>query len=55
MALRAHPARREANEQGDLLALISKVGVTLLASASLDETLGQVAALVFEAVPAERC
>ena len=42
-------------EQSDLLALIGKVGVTLLASATLDETLRQVAALVFEAVPAERC
>jgi phosphoserine phosphatase RsbU/P len=42
-------------EQGDLLALISKVGVTLLASATLDETLQQVARLVFDAVPAERC
>jgi phosphoserine phosphatase RsbU/P len=42
-------------EHGDLLALISKVGVTLLASATLDETLRQVARLVFEAVPAERC
>ena len=41
--------------QSDLLALISKVGVTLLAPASLDETLRQVARLVFEAVPAERC
>jgi sigma-B regulation protein RsbU (phosphoserine phosphatase) len=41
--------------QGDLLALISKVGVTLLASATLDETLRQVARLVFDAVPAERC
>ncbi|MDQ3256648.1 MAG: SpoIIE family protein phosphatase, partial [Acidobacteriota bacterium] len=41
--------------QSALLALISKVGVTLLASATLDETLAQVAALVFEAVPAERC
>ncbi|MDT5159552.1 MAG: phosphoserine phosphatase RsbU/P [Acidobacteriota bacterium] len=41
--------------QGDLLALISKVGVTLLASATLDETLKQVALLVFDAVPAERC
>ncbi|MFN2454085.1 MAG: SpoIIE family protein phosphatase [Pyrinomonadaceae bacterium] len=41
--------------QSNLLALISKVGVTLLASATLDETLQQVAALVFEAVPAERC
>jgi serine phosphatase RsbU (regulator of sigma subunit)/pSer/pThr/pTyr-binding forkhead associated (FHA) protein len=42
-------------DQGDLLALISKVGVTLLASATLDETLRQVARLVFDAVPAERC
>lgn len=41
--------------QSDLLALISKVGVTLLASATLDETLTQVAMLVFDAVPAERC
>ena len=46
---------QRAVEQGDLLALISKVGVTLLASANLDETLRQVARLVFEAVPAERC
>jgi serine phosphatase RsbU (regulator of sigma subunit)/pSer/pThr/pTyr-binding forkhead associated (FHA) protein len=46
---------QRAVEQGDLLALISKVGVTLLASATLDETLRQVARLVFEAVPAERC
>src|SRR5919112_1515403 len=42
-------------DHGDLLALISKVGVTLLASATLDETLRQVALLVFDAVPAERC
>jgi sigma-B regulation protein RsbU (phosphoserine phosphatase) len=40
---------------GDLLALISKVGITLLASATLNETLEQVVALVFEAVPADRC
>jgi sigma-B regulation protein RsbU (phosphoserine phosphatase) len=39
----------------NLLALISKVSVTLLAPATLDETLTQVVALVFEAVPAERC
>ncbi|HEX5708867.1 MAG TPA: FHA domain-containing protein, partial [Pyrinomonadaceae bacterium] len=50
----AQPAPAAA-EQSDLLALISKVGVTLLASATLDETLRQVARLVFEAVPAERC
>ncbi|NNE67309.1 MAG: SpoIIE family protein phosphatase [Pyrinomonadaceae bacterium] len=39
----------------DLLGLISKVGVTLLSSKNLEETLNQVAALVFDAVPAERC
>ncbi|HEY2846420.1 MAG TPA: SpoIIE family protein phosphatase, partial [Pyrinomonadaceae bacterium] len=38
----------------DLLGLISKVGVALLSASSLDETLDQVASLVFEAVPAER-
>ncbi len=43
------------NEHSDLLALISKVSVTLLAPASLDEILQQVTALVFEAVPADRC
>src|SRR5437868_388616 len=37
-----------------LLGLISKVGVALLSSSGLDETLNQVASLVFEAVPAER-
>src|SRR5215210_5445628 len=48
-------AAAAATDHGDLLALISKVGVTLLASATLDETLSQVALLVFDAVPAERC
>jgi serine phosphatase RsbU (regulator of sigma subunit)/pSer/pThr/pTyr-binding forkhead associated (FHA) protein len=48
-------ATTAAADQGDLLALISKVGVTLLSSATLDETLSQVALLVFDAVPAERC
>ncbi|HKR00582.1 MAG TPA: SpoIIE family protein phosphatase [Pyrinomonadaceae bacterium] len=48
-------APKQAVRQSDLLALISKVGVTLLASATLGETLQQIAALVFEAVPAERC
>jgi len=43
------------NRQSDLLALISKVGVTLLASATLEQTLNQVASLVFEAVPSDRC
>ena len=47
-------SKRDA-KQGDLLALISKVGVTLLASATLGETLQQIASLVFEAVPADRC
>src|SRR5918998_5392531 len=46
---------RQAVRQSDLLALISKVGITLLASATLGETLQQIASLVFEAVPAERC
>ncbi|MBK9153134.1 MAG: SpoIIE family protein phosphatase [Chloracidobacterium sp.] len=39
----------------ELLGLISKVGVALLSASGLDETLNQVATLVFEAVPAERC
>lgn len=43
------------SSRSDLLGLISKVGVTLLSSTGLDETLSQVAMLVFEAVPAERC
>lgn len=42
-------------KQADLLALISKVGITLLASATLNETLEQIVTLVFEAVPADRC
>jgi phosphoserine phosphatase RsbU/P len=42
-------------KQGDLLALISKVGITLLSSATLNETLEQIVTLVFEAVPADRC
>jgi sigma-B regulation protein RsbU (phosphoserine phosphatase) len=41
--------------EDDLLALISKVGITLLASSTLDETLEQIVSLVFEAVPADRC
>lgn len=39
----------------ELLGLISKVGVTLLSASGLDDTLNQVASLVFEAVPAQRC
>src|SRR5687768_7003559 len=42
-------------KHGDLLALIGKVGVTLLAPATLNETLESVVSLVFEAVPADRC
>ncbi|CAN5437262.1 hypothetical protein BH18ACI1_BH18ACI1_10390 [soil metagenome] len=41
--------------RNELLGLISKVGVALLSSSGLDDTLNQVASLVFEAVPAERC
>jgi sigma-B regulation protein RsbU (phosphoserine phosphatase) len=44
-----------AGREGGLLALISKVGVTLLASTTLGETLEQIVSLVFEAVPADRC
>lgn len=43
------------SSRSDLLGLISKVGVALLSSTGLDETLSQVAMLVFEAVPADRC
>ncbi len=42
------------SSRNDLLGLISKVGVALLSSSGLDETLDQVASLVFDAVPAER-
>ncbi|HEX8180291.1 MAG TPA: SpoIIE family protein phosphatase [Pyrinomonadaceae bacterium] len=49
------PVATQTAEHSDLLALISKVSVTLLAPATLDETLSQVAALVFEAVAADRC
>ncbi len=41
--------------RNELLGLISKVGVALLSSSGLNDTLNQVASLVFEAVPAERC
>lgn len=43
------------SSRNDLLGLISKVGVALLGSSGVDGTLKQVAALVFEAVPADRC
>jgi sigma-B regulation protein RsbU (phosphoserine phosphatase) len=45
----------KAAKHGDLLALISKVGITLLSSATLNETLEQIVSLVFESVPADRC
>lgn len=41
--------------EGDLLALISKVGITLLSSSTLEQTMEQIVSLVFEAVPADRC
>ena len=41
--------------RNELLGLIGKVGVALLSSSGLNDTLNQVASLVFEAVPAERC
>jgi len=43
------------SSRNDLLGLISKVGVALLGSSGVDGTLTQVASLVFEAVPADRC
>lgn len=42
------------SSRSDLLGLISKVGIALLSSSGLDDTLDHVASLVFEAVPAER-
>lgn len=39
----------------ELLGIISKVGLALLSSKGLEDTLNQVATLVFETVPAERC
>jgi serine phosphatase RsbU (regulator of sigma subunit) len=54
-ARQAEIATKKVKAQTDLLGLISKVGVTLLAATTLEETLQQVADLVFEAVPAERC
>jgi hypothetical protein len=55
---RTKPEETPADRSGkhsDLLALMSKVGITLLSSASLTETLEQIVSLVFEAVPADRC
>lgn len=55
---RAKPEKTVAAQvarEGDLLALISKVGITLLSSSTLEQTLEQIVSLVFEAVPADRC
>jgi serine phosphatase RsbU (regulator of sigma subunit) len=55
---RAKPAENvvaRVAREGDLLALISKVGITLLSSSTLEQTLEQIVSLVFEAVPADRC
>ncbi len=55
---RTKPEQRvveQVTREDDLLALISKVGITLLASSTLSETLEQIVSLVFEAVPADRC
>ena len=47
--------KEQFSSRNDLLGLISKVGVALLSSTGVNDTLNQVAALVFEAVPADRC
>ncbi len=58
LTARRHPTAEildsSLSSRRDLLGLISKVGVALLSSSGLDETLNNVATLVFEAVPAER-
>lgn len=48
-------AQEKIEQKTDLLALISKVGVALLASVTLNETLEQIVTLVFESVPGDRC
>lgn len=48
-------AHEKFEQKTDLLALISKVGVALLASVTLNETLEQIVTLVFESVPGDRC
>ncbi|MFZ0750323.1 MAG: SpoIIE family protein phosphatase [Pyrinomonadaceae bacterium] len=48
-------AQDKIEQKTDLLALISKVGVALLASVTLNETLEQIVTLVFESVPGDRC
>jgi serine phosphatase RsbU (regulator of sigma subunit) len=41
-------------QRSDLLALISKISVALLDTATLNETLDQIVSMVFQAVPADR-
>lgn len=45
----------QVTSRNDLLALISKVGIALLSAEGLEDTFNQVANLVFDAVPAQRC
>src|SRR5438067_11935878 len=47
-------AKRRVERQTDLLALISKISVALLDTATLNETLDQIVSMVFQAVPADR-
>ncbi len=49
------PTGQKTANRSDFLGIISKVGVALLGSKTLDETLNQIADLVFDAVPADRC
>ena len=46
--------REKERKKDHLLAVVSKVGVTLLLDASLDDTLKRIMELVFEALPVER-
>ncbi len=48
------PETKLGQPRHDLLALVSKVGVTLLSNASFRETLDEIMELVFESLPAER-
>ncbi len=48
------PETKLGQPRHDLLALVSKVGVTLLSNASFCETLEEIMSLVFESLPAER-
>src|SRR5256714_935407 len=47
-------APQRTDRQSDLLALISKISVALLDTATLNETLDQIVSMVFQAVPADR-